>query len=353
LLRAALLAAALALVVASCSSDASTRSGDKSSNTTTTVVQVKPGTAVPRGTTLRVGDQLNYLKNVLELTGQDANVPYTIEYSSFIGGPPMLQAFQAGALDIGFVGSTPLIFAQAANQPLQAVARWETPGGGYQLLTAPGVTGINGFADIKGKKVAFQEGTASEAALLQALDKVGLKRSDIQPVNLPITQIGAGLESKSVDVGLLVEPLTSSYLAGNPTAKIVGRADEVTDRSSFIIATAGVLQDDAKQAATADFITRLVKASAALRADPSKGQELLVKQYNVTPQRASELQKELGITTYVALPEGIVEPQQRLADLFQQAGRIPTKVDVKAEFDTRFNEVVTTAGGSEKAASGS
>ena len=30
----------------------------------------------------------------------------------------MLQAFQGGAIDTGFVGSTPLIFAQAAGQDI-------------------------------------------------------------------------------------------------------------------------------------------------------------------------------------------------------------------------------------------
>ena len=39
----------------------------------------------------------------------------------------MLQAFQAGAIDVGFVGSTPLIFAQAAHQDVVGVAGWATP----------------------------------------------------------------------------------------------------------------------------------------------------------------------------------------------------------------------------------
>jgi sulfonate transport system substrate-binding protein len=58
----------------------------------------------------------------------------------------------------------------------------------------------------------------------------------------------------------------------------------------------------------------------------------------------------------VPLPGKIVEPQQQLADLFQKAGQIPTKLDVSSEFDPRFNDIVaanqggatsttTTAGG--------
>ena len=112
------------MALAACSSSASTRSSG--SSTTTDPSSVTVPKQIPAGTTLRVGDQLDYLKTVLSLAGEDKDFPYEVQYSSFVGGPPMLQAFQGGSLDTGFVGSTPLIFAQAANQSLVAVAGWAT-----------------------------------------------------------------------------------------------------------------------------------------------------------------------------------------------------------------------------------
>jgi ABC-type nitrate/sulfonate/bicarbonate transport system substrate-binding protein len=38
-----------------------------------------------------------------------------------------------------------------------------------------------------------------------------------------------------------------------------------------------------------------------------------------------------------------VKAQQRLADLFYQAGEIPDKVNVRKEFDTRYNALVQAA----------
>ena len=97
-----LLAALLSLVaVTACSADASTRAGDEGTGPTTTAAAVELPDEVPPGTTLRVGDQLEYLQTVLELAGEDEAFPYEVEYSSFVGGPPMLQAFQGGALDTG------------------------------------------------------------------------------------------------------------------------------------------------------------------------------------------------------------------------------------------------------------
>src|SRR4249920_2915458 len=102
--------------------------------TTTTTATAK----IPAGTVIKVGDQLDYLKTVLALSGEDKDFPYEVEYSAFVGGPPMLQAFQAGSIDSGFVGSTPLIFAQAGQQEITAVAGWATGAGTYGLLTSPG-----------------------------------------------------------------------------------------------------------------------------------------------------------------------------------------------------------------------
>ncbi|MET0894559.1 MAG: ABC transporter substrate-binding protein [Acidimicrobiia bacterium] len=300
---------------------------------------------IPAGTVLRVGDQLDYLKTILKLAGEDQNFPYKVEYSAFVGGPPMLQAFQAGSIDTGFVGSTPLIFAQAANQDVTAVAGWATANGSYGLVTSPGNSDIKGWKDLKGKKVTYQQGTAGEAALLQALDKVGLQLSDVTPVNLPITQAAAALQGGSADAALLVEPLTSVYLAANPTGKVVAKASEITDRSSFVVATEDALGDKAKAAALGDYIARVVRGFAYTSAHPDEiAQAVYVNQYKLPLDRALEIVKGNGGTTFVTLPGTVVKQQQKLANLFYAAGEIPAKVKVSEEFDTRYNAIVAAAG---------
>jgi len=257
----------------------------------------------------------------------------------------MLQAFQAGSIDAGFVGSTPLIFAQAAQQDITAIAGWATANGAYRLVTAPGVNDIKGWKDLKGKKVTYQQGTAGEAVLLEALDKAGLKLSDITPVNLPITQASAALQGGSADAAVLVEPLTSVFLAANPGGNVVAKANVITDRSSFFIATKDALRDKAKSAALADYISRLVRAFAYTSSHPDEvAQAVYVDQYKLPLDRATELVKENGGTSFVTLPGEVLKAQQTLADLFYAAGEIPAKVDVKKEFSTKFNAVVQAAG---------
>lgn len=302
-------------------------------------------TTIPAGTTLRVGDQLDALENFLKLAGQDQNFPYKVQYSQFIGGPPMLQAFQAGAIDTGFIGTTPLIFAQAASQKIVAVAGFSYKLGSYQLVTKPGGD-VTGFASLKGKKVAYQAGTAGEAALLEALDGVGLKLSDVTTVNVPTTSISATLQSGAADAGLTVEPLISVYLKQNPTAKSVANTTALPDRSNYIIASSSLLANAGKSAALADYISRLVKSFQYLASHKDAyAQAVYVKQYGLSSARANQLADELGVPTFGPIPGGIIAPQQKLADLYQAAGEIPSKVDVTQEFDTRFNDVVEKAQG--------
>src|SRR5689334_14213639 len=54
------------------------------------------------GVTLRVGDQKGIAaQSLLKAAGLLDGVPYKIEWSSFTAGPPMLEAVNAGAVDIG------------------------------------------------------------------------------------------------------------------------------------------------------------------------------------------------------------------------------------------------------------
>ena len=341
----ALAALVLLATVAACSSSASTRVDAADAKTTTTAAPVTAPATIPAGTKLRIGDQLNYLKTVLQLSGQDQGFDYDVEYSAFVGGPPMLQAFQGGAIDTGFVASTPLIFAQAAKQDIKAVAGWASQRGLGGLLTND--PSIKGWKDLKGKRVAYQRGTSAEAAVLTGLAAAGLKPSDITTVDVPIIQINAALEGGSADAGLSTEPLVSVFLAGHPNASVAAVPGDLTDRASFLIASSKTLADDDKVAALADYTKRLVKAFAWVKGHKAElAQAVFVKQYGLTPARATELvESGNGSTRFFALPGDILQVQQRLADRFVTAGQIPVPLDVSAEFDTRFNDLVAKVQG--------
>lgn len=332
--------ALVALLASACGGKA----GGESAAPPDSAPQVTVPTSIPPGVTLRLGDQLDYFKNVLALSGQDKDLPYTIDYANFLGGPAMLQAFQAGEIDLGFVANTPLIFAQAAGQRIYGVAGWALGRSPYSLVAAPGVDGIKGWGDLKGKKVAFQQGTALEGAVLTGLASAGLRYQDIEPVLLPVTQGTQALEGGSVDAAILTEPFTTAYLTKNPNARKVLDTEALTDKTQFVIADQKVLGDEGKTAATADFVRRLVKAFQWVNAHPEAwAQKLYVEQYGIPLEKGVEILKSGGGVRFLELPGELTGPTQKLADLYVDAGELPTKVDVSNEFDPRFNTVVQEA----------
>lgn len=342
---AALAAIGLGALSACGSSQASTRAGAGDDVTTTTAEPVAEIPEIPEGVTLRIGDQLNQLATVLEAAGEDQDLPYTVEYSSFIGGPAMLQAFQGGAIDAGTVGSTPLIFAQAADQGITAVAGWANDKGHYGIVAAPGADGDD-WSALEGKKVAYQRGTAGQAFLMQGLEKVGLTLADITTVDLIQTQVAQAIQAGQADFGVSVEPLTSSLITSTPGTRVIPSEQELTDRSSFIIASAEALADEGKAAALADYTSRLIRAWQYITANREEVAEAVyVGIFGLDPERALELAAEGGRVQLLTLPDDIAESQQHLADLYAAEGEIPAAVDVTAQFDGRFNEILTKAAG--------
>lgn len=295
---------------------------------------------MPAGVTLRVADQLDALETILAAGGQNTGFTYAVKYSQFVGGPPMLQAFQAGSVDLGFVADSPLIFAQAAHQQIEGVAAYAPAHGSDALVTAPGED-ITGWADLKGKKVAYQQGTVEEAVVLEGLHSVGLTLKDITPVNLPTTSITPALENKSVAAGILVQPLTAAYLAKNPTAKQVLVGEDITERVDFLIASDSALGNTGKEAAIANYIVRLEKAEEYIAAHPEQwAEDEYVKQYKLPLQLGVQLTEAAGATSFLPLPGNLLGPQQSLANLYTAAGEIPSTLNVAEEFDGRFNSVV-------------
>jgi sulfonate transport system substrate-binding protein len=299
---------------------------------------------IPPGTVLRFGDQLKEIASYLSLTPYGSNFPYKVEYSEFVGGPAMLQAFEGGSIDAGVIASTPLIQAQAAGQSVVAVAGWASEGSPYSLVSAPGVTDIKDWKDLKGKQVAFQEGTVAQSILLEGLHSAGLSYSDITPVNVPSTETAAVLEAGHAAAGIEVQPLTDAYLQANPTAKnVTGSAGPITDRGAFVIASQDAINNPAKSAAIADYVSRITKAFKYLSEHKNLVQQAYIKSYGVSTQAAQAISKQEGSSSPLTLPSQVAAAQQALANLYSTNGIIPKKLNVSKEFTSKYNSVVAKA----------
>jgi sulfonate transport system substrate-binding protein len=70
---------------------------------------------------LRVGDQKGGNRSLLEISGYAKDLPYRIEWSEFPAAAPILEALNAGALDVGYTGDLSFLSVYAAGAPIKAI----------------------------------------------------------------------------------------------------------------------------------------------------------------------------------------------------------------------------------------
>ena len=73
--------------------------------------------------TLRVGDQKGGNRSLLEISGYAKDLPYRIEWSEFPAAAPILEALNAGALDVGYTGDLSFLTVYAAGAPIKGHRR--------------------------------------------------------------------------------------------------------------------------------------------------------------------------------------------------------------------------------------
>lgn len=158
---------------------------------------------------LRLGDVKGDRYAALRASGELDDLPYKLEMSAFPSGAPVLEALNAGALDIGFTGDIPFLFVYAAGAPLKAVGAWH-----FNPATVALVVGkdspIRSVAGLKGKRIAVNRGGWGHFLALGALRRAGLGPQDVSFSFLGPVDGRAALVRGSVDAWVPWEPYTSS-----------------------------------------------------------------------------------------------------------------------------------------------
>src|SRR5712672_2023197 len=123
---------------------------------------------------------------------------YKVVWTEFPSGPPLLEALNVGAIDFGNTGEAPPIFAQAAGAPIQYVA-YEPSAPKGEAILVPKDSKLTSVADLRGKKVALNKGSNVHYLLVKALEKAGVKYSEVEPVFLAPADARAAFERGAVD----------------------------------------------------------------------------------------------------------------------------------------------------------
>src|ERR1700744_1040328 len=195
------------------------------------------GARYGQGKVVRIGYQkygkLVLLKGRGTLEGKLKPLGYSVAWTEFPSGPPLLEALNVGAMDFGITGETPPIFAQAAGAPLVYLA-YDPPAPRGEAILVPKDSPIKSVADLKGKKVALNKGSNVHYLLVKALEKAGVKYSDITPVFLAPADARAAFERGSVDAWAIWDQFQAAAETATEAKTLVDGTDTVPNYQFYL-----------------------------------------------------------------------------------------------------------------------
>lgn len=172
--------------------------------------------------TVRIGYQksstlITLLKTQGTLKKTLAQNNIDVTWHEFSSGLPLLEALNVGNVDISAdVADTVPIFAQAAQAKLTYFAE-EAPSPSAQAIVVRKDSPLQRLVDLKGKKIAVTKAAGSHYLLIAALNKAGLKFSDIEPAYLSPADGRAAFENNKVDAWVTWEPFLTGVQRQLPT----------------------------------------------------------------------------------------------------------------------------------------
>ena len=134
---------------------------------------------------------------------------------------------------------------------------------------------IKSIADLKGKKVAFEQGSVSQFFLNALLKDAGMTEADIEPVNMAATDAGVAFAAKQVDAAVTWEPALSQGAKSEHGHMLLTSADKPGLITDVVATTAETAV--AKKADIAAFVRAWYKAVEYSKTNPDDANAIMAK----------------------------------------------------------------------------
>ncbi len=304
----------LSLAVASCNSELINNSTAKTQNAPSNLTKV-----------VRIGHQpfgtLFYLKAKGSLETRLAKMGWSVDWTEFVTGPPILKAIGQGKIDLGYAGVTPPIFAQSEGIPFVYIANDSALSGSIGIIVRQD-SPIRTLADLKGKKIAATRKTSAHYLLIRALTQGGLQLKDAELVDLPPSKAQEAFLRGEVDAWAIWQPFLAKLQETMPADFLTDSQGLINDRN-FYLASRSFASNFPEIVKTVMGETRLM--ANWITKNPERAVEFITARTGMKKTTASILTKS---RSYDLLPiqDRAVEEQQRIAEIFFRLGMLPERI---------------------------
>jgi sulfonate transport system substrate-binding protein len=282
---------------------------------------------------LRIGNQKGGLRSLFEASGIEKDLPYKIEWSEFGAAAPLLEAMNAGALDLGHQGDFAFVTVFAAGAPLKAIgASRALPAGQAILVHDPAIKTV---ADLRGRKVAGNRAGWGQYLIDAALQKAGVPASEVGITLLTPADAALAFRSGTVDAWAVWDPYVA-FEVEQFGARVLVDAAGLSPSITFVAATDDAIKT--KRPLLVDFLKRFDAGwqwSQTHIPDYAKYNSVLTHFPQSVLERAYTEQQ----TKAVPLDAALLAEYQQVADQSVAFGLLPNKLDVRTSVDLSFSAI--------------
>ncbi|MEN0077123.1 MAG: ABC transporter substrate-binding protein [Paracraurococcus sp.] len=279
---------------------------------------------------LRIGNQKGGLRSLIEASGAGHDLPYRIEWSEFPAAAPLLEALNAGALDLGYQGDLAFLTVFASGAPLRGIGVARPSPAGQGILVRD--DRIRSLADLRGRRIAGNRGGWGHYLIRAALKREGIAPEEVTINFLPPTDALLAFRSGAVDAWAIWEPYISVEIQQFGARTLVD-GKGLTPSIMFVSAHEQAIRD--KRPQLADFLRRF-----AAGWDWARGHIPDYARYNSALTRIPEaaLQRAYTIEATAAAPldDAVVQEFQQAADQAVEFGLLRERVAVRRAVDLGF-----------------
>ncbi|WP_306477616.1 sulfonate ABC transporter substrate-binding protein [Methyloversatilis sp.] len=276
---------------------------------------------------LRIGYQkygtLVILKARGTLDKRLAEQGVTVKWTEFPFGPPLLEAINLGSIDVGTVGESPPIFAQAAGADLVYIGNEPAAPAGEALLVRKD-SPVTQVSDLKGKRVAVAKGSNANFLLVKVLENAGLKYTDIEVSYLAPADARAAFESGRVEAWSIWDPF---YAAAEKQlgARVLADGKGAVSNFQFYLSSRPYAEKHP------DIVKILIEEIARVdqwgAENPKEVAKAIAPLIGVDLPIAELAASRLGYGIKPVTP-AVLESQQKIADKFFELKLVPRQVRV-------------------------
>jgi len=268
----------------------------------------------------------------------------TVELKYFDSYTDSLNALSTGAIDANTQTLNDTLASVSGGAKETIVLVNDNSTGNDKIIARDGIASV---ADLKGKKVAVEQGTVDHYLLLLALDQAKLGPKDIEVVNLPTDQAAAAFAGGQVDAVGAFAPFTTTALGRQGSRAVSTSAEFPGAIPDHIVFKQSMVKDHGKEVQAV--VSTWFDTLKWIKDNRDAATEIMAKRAGVSVEDYKSYdagttiftrQQNLDAFTPGTTPAHLNFQADKIVDFITSTGLATDKPSLDGLFDDRFVKAV-------------